>query len=147
MSIVAPGALGKAMLHLHGGAAPDMRSPMVLALIVRRTASAFVPLRVAAPPTELYPLGRHLCRVAPPVLGLANLIGWASLSSLACVAWDDDFYTMSSKPALGAAGLALVRASVFAPGGFPVFAAGIAAGCMVAALIGLTCRRYGDLHQ
>ncbi len=171
IGIVALGALAKAMLHLSGGGTtPDAGASMLTMLIVGRTASAFVPLRITATgrglvllaltyavsaATPLLFFGDGMRPVAPLLLGLAmglsNLIGWALLSLLARDARDYGLYTMASKLALGAAGLALAgglgRGAVFTPAGFPVFAAGIAAACMVAALLCLTCRPARDLHR
>ncbi len=170
IGIVALGALAKAMLHLSGGAVPVAGASMLMMLIVGRTASALVPLRIAATgrglvllaltyavsaATPLLFLGDGVHPVAPLLLGLAmglsNLIGWALLSLLARDARDYGLYTMASKLALGAAGLALAgglgRGAVFTPAGLPVFAAGIAAACMLAALLCLTCRRRCDLDR
>lgn len=170
IGIVALGALAKAMLHLFSGVVPAAGASMLTMLIVGRTASAFVPLRVTATgrglvllaftyavsaATPLLFLGDVVRPVAPLLLGLAmglsNLIGWTLLSLLARDARDYGLYTMASKLALGAAGLALAgglgRGGVFTPAGLPVFAAGIAAACMLAASLCLTCRRRRDLDQ
>ncbi len=170
VGIVALGGLGKAMLHLSGVATPAAGATMLGALIVGRTASALVPVRIASTGEGLSLLAVTLClsaavpllfldeayrAVAPLLLGLAmglsNLIGWALLSLLARDARDYGLYTMASKLALGAAGLALAGGlgggTVFTPARFPTFAAGIAAACMVAALLYLTCRPRCDLDR
>ncbi|MBD8548995.1 hypothetical protein [Sphingomonas sp. CFBP 8760] len=170
VGIVALGSLGKAMLHLSGVATPAAGATTLGALIAGRTASALFPVRIGSTRQGLSLLAVTFCvsaavpilflddgyrAVAPLVLGLAmglsNLIGWALLSLLARDARDYGFYTMASKLALGAAGLALAGGlgggAVFTPGGFPAFAGGIWAACVVAALLCLTCRPRRDLDR
>lgn len=167
--IVALGALGKAMLHLADMPAPAEGMSMLILLIAGRTASACVPLPITSARQGLSLLaatyavstvapllfiGTDFRSAAPLLLGLAmglsNLIGWALLALLARDARDYGLYTMSSKLALGAAGLALAgglgRSSVFTASGFSLFAFGIASACAVAALMCLTCRPRRDLH-
>lgn len=168
IGIVALGALGKAMLHL-SGTAPGDGTALLTALILARTASAFVPLRISSTSRGLLLLAMtfavsatipvlfldiNLRSVAPLALGLAmglsNLIGWTLLSMLAQGARDYGLYTMASKLALGVAGLALAGglggSPVFTTASFPLFAVGVASACGIAALLCLTCRRRRDLH-
>lgn len=166
--IVALGALGKAILHLWGTPAPADGVSMVLILIAGRTASACVPLSIGSIRQGLTLLAATFAvsalvpllfladvRSAAPLLlglamGLSNLIGWALLALLAGDARDYGLYTMASKLALGAAGLALAeglgRSPVFTIDGFALFAIAIASACTVAALFSLACRRRHDRH-
>lgn len=167
--IVALGALGKAMLHLSDMPAPTQGVSMLMMLIVGRTASACVPLPITSARQGLTLLavvyavsavapllfiGTDFRSVVPFLLGLAmglsNLIGWALLAMLTHDTRDYGLYTMTSKLALGAAGLALAgglgRSPVFTATGFAFFAIAIAAACAAAALLCLTCRRRHDLH-
>ncbi len=167
--IVALSALGKAMLHLSDMPAPTEGVSMLMMLIVGRTASACVPLPITSARQGLTLLaatyavstvapllfiGTDFRPAAPLLLGLAmglsNLIGWALLALVARDARDYGLYTMSSKLALGAAGLALAgglgRRPAFTATGFSLFAFGIASACAVAALMCLTCRPRRDLH-
>lgn len=169
IGIVALGALGKAMLHLSGTAAPGDGAALLTALILARTASAFVPLRVSSTSRGLVLLAMtfavsvtipilfldiELRSIAPLALGfamgLSNLIGWTLLSLLAQSARDYGLYTMASKLALGVAGLALAGglggSPVFTTASFPLFAIAVASACGIAALLCLTCRRRHDLH-
>ena len=169
IGIVALGALGKAMLHLSGIPTPVEGMSMLVILIIGRTISACIPFPIAsarqgltvfaatyaisavAPLLFIVPSFRA---IAPLLLGLAmglsNLIGWALLALLARDARDYGLYTMASKLALGAAGLALAgglgRSPVFTVSGFVPFTIGIASACSVAALLCLTCRHRHDLH-
>ncbi|MBB4088191.1 hypothetical protein [Sphingomonas carotinifaciens] len=167
--IVALGALGKAMLHLSGMPAPTKGMSMLMLLIAGRTASACLPLSISSARQGLTLLaaiyavsavapllfiGTDLRSAAPLllglVMGLSNLIGWALLALLAREARDYGLYTMTSKLALGAAGLTLAgglgRSPVFTTTGFAFFAIAIASACTIAALLCLTCSRRYDLH-
>ncbi|MDJ0277568.1 hypothetical protein QLH51_12255 [Sphingomonas sp. 2R-10] len=169
IGIVALGALGKAMLHFSDMPAPMQGVSMLVILIVGRTASAFVPLPMSSTRQGLTLLAAiYAVSAVVPVLfivpeaqsaaplllgvamGLSNLVGWALLSMLARDARDYGFYTMASKLALGAAGLALAGGlgglPMFTAHGFRLFASGIASACIVAAVLCLTCRPRRDLH-
>ncbi|VXC90449.1 hypothetical protein [Sphingomonas sp. 8AM] len=157
---VATGALAKAVLHLPMGImAPANGTTILTLLILGRSASAFVPLCLSdsqrgfailaavyacsACIAALFLLqaGPAMLLLLGMVMGLGNLVGWALLPALADGPRGYGLYTMASKLALGAAGLALAgglgRVPVFAPGAFPFFAAAVAIACLLAALLAL----------
>lgn len=161
IGIVALGALGKAVLHLpNGWAQAGGGGTILMLLIVGRTVSAMIPVRIANARRGLAILAAAFLATAivaagfaagaPPVMlvllgavmGMTNLIGWALLPALARGPRGYGLYTMASKLALGAAGLALAgglgRVPAFSPAGFVTFALGVAAACVAAALIART---------
>lgn len=169
IGIVALGAAGKAVLHLSDPSAPMDPSAMLMILIVGRTATALVPLRMTSVRQGLaFLAATYTASAAVPLLfvtdpsswmaslllgltmGMSNLIGWALVSLLAQDARDYGFYTMTSKVALGATGLALAgglgRSRTFGAADLRVFVIGVSATCLAAALLCLTCRRRCDLH-
>ncbi|WP_156457963.1 hypothetical protein [Sphingomonas sp. Leaf412] len=175
IGIVALGALAKAVLHLPAvapHAANDGVSILAL-LIVGRSAAALIPIRLGSAPrhglilqSAAFVAGGSVAAgfawsTAPAmlvalgvVMGVTNLIGWALLPALAQGPRGYGVYTMASKLALGAAGLALAgglgHVPVFAPDVFARFAAAIALACLVAALLvarRLTSPRRHGLSQ
>ncbi|HET9510969.1 MAG TPA: hypothetical protein VFO80_07420, partial [Sphingomonas sp.] len=158
VGIVALGALAKAVLHLpHGIAAPASGTTILTLLILGRTASAFVPLRLSSPARGLAILALVYGAAAGVAalfawqaegvmllllgvaLGLSNLVGWALLPALADGPRGYGLYTMASKLALGVAGLALAgglgRVPTFAVGVFPMFVDTVVIACLVAAAL------------
>jgi len=172
IGIVALGALAKAVLHLpdawhHGD---DGRSILIL-LILGRTASALIPIRLrdarhgltllaityaAAAVVAIgfaWNAGLAMLALLGLALGTTNLIGWAILPVLGAGPRGYGFYTMVSKLALGAAGLALAgglgRVPTFTTGSYIAFVLMVGAGCIVSALLlllrGLTRSRTQGL--
>lgn len=165
VGIVALGALAKAVLHLpvdvpRGGFATTADGTTILVLLIAgRSAAALIPLELRSPRRGLvllaaaYGVGGIVAAgfawSAAPVmlvlLGLAmgatNLVGWTLLPALADGPRGYGLYTMASKLALGAAGLALAgglsRAPTFAPGAFAHFALLVALACGAAMLLAM----------
>ncbi len=156
IGIVALGALAKAVLHLPTAASG---TSVLMLLIAGRTLSAVLPIRIGLPHRGLmllaaaygaaaavaagFALGAAPGMLMLVLLGLSlgatNLVGWALLPAMADGPRGYGLYTMASKLALGAAGLALAgglgRSPAFSPAGFAGFAWGVAAACIVAALL------------
>ena len=154
IGIVALGALAKAVLHLPASASG---TSVLMVLIAGRTFSAVIPIRIGSPRRGLMLLAAAYGAAAAvaagfafgatPVmllllglsLGATNLVSWALLPAMADGPRGYGLYTMASKLALGAAGLALAgglgRSPAFSPAGFAGFAWAVAAACIVAALL------------
>lgn len=158
IGIVALGALGKAVLHLPAGTqAAGGGTTILTLLILGRTASALIPIRTGAPQQGLASLawswiaaamvsagfvwnaGAAMLMLLGLAMGVTNLIGWSLLPTLASGPRGYGLYTMTSKLALGSAGLALAgglgRTPIFTPAAFAGFALAVAAACGVAALV------------
>lgn len=157
IGIVALGALGKAVLHLPASWPRADGSTILALLIAGRTASALIPMRFVSPRRGLallvtsyagsamialacaYRTGLLQLLLLGLAMGATNLIGWALLPALAVGPRGYGLYTMASKLALGAAGLALAeglgRVPAFTSGGFIVFALAVAAACGTAAML------------
>ncbi len=156
IGVVALGALAKAVLHLPTAASG---TSVLMLLIAGRTLSAVMPIRIGSPRRGLMLLagaygaaaavaagfafgaapGMLMLVLLGLSLGTTNLVGWALLPAMAEGPRGYGLYTMASKLALGAAGLALAgglgRSPAFSPAGFAGFAWGVAAACIVAALL------------
>lgn len=154
IGIVALGALAKAVLHLPTQATG---TSVLMLLIAGRTLSAIIPIRIGSPRRGLILLAAAYGAAAALAAGFAfgaapgmlvllglslgatNLVGWALLPAMADGPRGYGLYTMASKLALGAAGLALAgglgRSPAFSPAGFAGFAWVVAAACIVAALL------------
>ncbi len=154
IGIVALGALAKAVLHLPTAASG---TSVLMLLIAGRTLSAVLPIRIGSPRRGLILLAAAYGAAAAVAAGFAfgaapgmlvllglslgatNLVGWALLPAMADGPRGYGLYTMASKLALGAAGLALAgglgRSPAFSPAGFAGFAWSVAAACIVAALL------------
>lgn len=173
VGIVALGALAKAVLHLPAGlpygvgATASNGTKILVLLIVGRSAAALIPIRLGSSPRQGLALqavayvisgivaAGFVWSAAPAMLvllglamGAINLIGWALLPALAQGPRGYGVYTMASKLALGAAGLALAgglgRVPTFAPDMFAGFAVLVVIACAAAALLAaprLTSRR------
>ncbi len=167
IGIVALGVLAKATLHLpvHWHRGDDGASILIL-LILGRTASALLPLRLRDASHGLMLLavsyagaafvaigfawsaGAVMLVLLGLALGVTNLIGWAILPVLGVGPRGYGLYTMASKLALGAAGLALAgglgRVPSFTDGSYRTFVVMVGAACIVTAFIllltGLTRR-------
>lgn len=164
IGIVALGALAKALLHMPAGLPYGMvptagkGTTILVLLIVGRSAAALIPIRLGSSPRHGLALlaaaylaagivAAGIAWSAPPamlvLLGLAmgatNLIGWALLPALAQGPRGYGVYTMASKLALGAAGLALAgglgRVPTFTPDAFAGFAILAGLTCATAALL------------
>lgn len=157
IGIVALGTLAKAMLHLPSGWNNGYAGTSVLTfLIVGRTASALLPIRLRTVRHGLRLLGATYAAAATiaaafvwsagpgmilmlgVALGASALIGWAMLPVLNVGPGGYGLYTMASKLALGATGLALAgglgRNPTFTPMGYVLFVLATAFACAVAAL-------------
>lgn len=158
IGIVALGALAKAMLHLpigwHRG---DDGTALLTLLILGRTASALIPLRLRDARHGLKILavayaiagivaigfaesaGAMMVVLLGLALGTTNLIGWAILPVLGAGPRGYGLYTMTSKLALGAAGLALAGGldgvPTFTAGSYVAFVVAVGVACMVTAMV------------
>lgn len=164
IGIVALGALAKALLHMPAGLPYGMAltagkdTTILVLLIVGRSAAALIPIRLGSSPRHGLALlaAAYLAAgivaagfawsAAPAMLvllglamGTTNLIGWALLPALAQGPRGFGVYTMASKLALGAAGLALAgglgRVPTFTPDAFAGFAVLAGLACAAAALL------------
>jgi MFS family permease len=161
IGIVALGGLAKAMMHLPDlHAAFDMTTLLAL-LIAGRTLSALIPVRIGATRRGFAILAGiygaaaivaagFVWSAAPVMLlllgfmlGATNLINWALLPALASGARGYGVFTMMSKVALGATGLALAgglgRVPTFSSDALASFAATMAIACIVAGLLVQLC--------
>ena len=158
IGIVALGALAKAVLHLpdawHRG---DDGTSILTLLILGRTVSALLPIRLRDARHGLMLLAMTYAAAAFVAIGFAwnagsamlvllglalgttNLIGWAILPALGAGPRGYGLYTMVSKLALGAAGLALAgglgRVPSFTTDSYIAFVLLVGAGCVVTALL------------
>ena len=155
--IVALAALGKGVMHLPPTTVSPDAGTMLVLLTAGRTVTALVPLAMPDPrqglrllaglyagaalagPALLAVGGMALPFLLGTMLGVTNLVGWALLPRLTRGAGGYARYTMVSKLALGAAGLAMTAAlagqSSFTVTGLMILAGGTAAGCLSAALL------------
>lgn len=157
IGIVALGALSKAVLHLPSAWSNGYDGTSILTvLIIGRTASAMLPIRLRTVRHGFWLLGAtyavaviiavgFVWSAGPGMLvmlglalGASNLIGWAILPVLNVEPRGYGLYTMTSKLALGATGLALAgglgRNPTFTPAGYVIFVLATALACAVTAV-------------
>ncbi|MEG3125925.1 MFS transporter [Sphingomonas sp. GB1N7] len=157
LGIVALGAFAKGVLHLPATVSHAGVGMTLILLTAGRTAAALLPLRFIDARRGLLLLAAWYLGAAMFVvpllrlggwmlplglglmLGMTNLIGWALLPLLARGARSYGLYTMASKLALGAAGLAMTatlgRGTTFAADGLYMLIASVILACAAAAIL------------
>lgn len=161
IGIVALDALAKALLHLPALVSPGDGMTILALLISGRTRSALVPIRIGSTRSRIWlPGGTYGAAVtiaaglslgaSPAMLvllgfvsGASDLAGWALLPALVDGPRGYGLYTMASKLALDAGGLALAgglgEVPTFTPAAFASFAGIVAVAAIVAGLLVPLC--------